>query len=196
MFDWTHLQTFLAVAEHGSLSGAARATGGSQPTMGRHIRCLEAALSQPLFTRTQGGLALTPLGIELSEHARNMGDIAGQIALTAAGQGAAIAGTIRLTASDIVAAHILPDMLVALRSVEPEIQVEVVASDRTENLLRRGSGHRHSHVPPGTAGHLHTPRGHVRHRPVRGAAYLDGTAFPDPSMTCNITTSSVMTAAT
>lgn len=137
MFDWTHLQTFLAVAEHGSLSGAARATGGSQPTMGRHIRALEASLAQPLFTRVQGGLNLTPLGGELAEHARQMSDIAGQIALTAAGQSAQIAGTIRLTASEIVAAHILPAMLRDLRAEEPEIQIEVVASDQTENLLRR-----------------------------------------------------------
>ena len=42
--DWTHLQSFIAVAEHGSLSGAARALGGSQPTMGRHVAALEAAL--------------------------------------------------------------------------------------------------------------------------------------------------------
>jgi len=137
MFDWTHLQTFLAVAEHGSLSGAARAISGSQPTMGRHIKALETALGQPLFTRIQGGLSLTPLGGELAEHARQMGDIAGQIALTAAGQSAQIAGTIRLTASEIVAAHILPAMLRDLRTEEPDIQIEVVASDQTENLLRR-----------------------------------------------------------
>ena len=43
-FDWTHLQAFVAVADHGSLSGAARALGGSQPTMGRHVGALEAEL--------------------------------------------------------------------------------------------------------------------------------------------------------
>jgi len=53
-FDWTHLQTFVAVAEQHSLSGAARALGGSQPTMGRHIAGLEADLGVRLFERTAG----------------------------------------------------------------------------------------------------------------------------------------------
>ena len=49
----------------------------------------------------------------------------------------AIAGTIRLMASEIVATYILPGILTALRRAEPEIEIELVASDRTENLLQR-----------------------------------------------------------
>ena len=136
-FDWTQLQTFLAVASAGSLSAAARALGGSQPTMGRHVAVLEAELGVRLFERTASGLELTPTGIELLEHAQPMAQAANRLALVAEGRATAIAGTIRITASDIVATYILPEILTALRVEEPEIEVELVASDRTENLLQR-----------------------------------------------------------
>ena len=135
--DWTHLQSCIAVAEHGSLSGAARALGGSQPTMGRHVAALEAALGVRLFDRTAGGLALTPTGADLLDHAGPMGQAANRVALAAQGRSEAIAGTIRLTASEIVATYVLPGILAELHQLEPEIQIELVASDRTENLLRR-----------------------------------------------------------
>ncbi len=136
-FDWTHLQTFVAVAQHSSLSGAGRALGGSQPTMGRHVSALEAELGVRLFERTAGGLELTPTGVELLEYARRMAEAADRLSLVAEGRSEIIAGTIRITASEIVATYILPDILTDLHQVEPEIEIELVASDRAENLLQR-----------------------------------------------------------
>ena len=136
-FDWTHLQSFVAVAEHGSLSSAARSLGGSQPTMGRHVGALEAALGVRLFERTAGGLELTPTAVELLEYAARMAEAADRLSLAAEGRSEAIAGTIRITASEIVAVYLLPPILTALRQAEPEIEIELVASDRTENLLQR-----------------------------------------------------------
>jgi len=135
--DWTYLQTFFAVAEHGTLSAAARALGGSQPTMGRHISTLEHAFDVRLFERSASGLNLTETGIELLEHGAGMAAAAERFALIASGRSENIAGTVRITASDIVATFILPDILSALRQAEPEIDIELVATDRTENLLRR-----------------------------------------------------------
>jgi len=135
--DWTHLQTLVAVAEQGSLSGAARVLGGSQPTMGRHISALETELGVRLFERAAGGLDLTPTGIELLEHAREMGRAANRLSLAAEGRSEEIAGTVRITASDIVATYVLPEILTALHQAEPDIEIELVATDRTENLLQR-----------------------------------------------------------
>ncbi|WP_417484237.1 LysR family transcriptional regulator [Maricaulis salignorans] len=136
-FDWSHLQTFLSVAEHGTLSGAARATGGSQPTMGRHIAALEDQLGVRLFDRAPHGLALTPTGADLVEHARAMATAANQLSLTASGRSERIGGTIRITASEIMSTYTLPAILTALHRAEPEIEVELVSSDRSENLLQR-----------------------------------------------------------
>ncbi len=135
--DWTHLQTFAAVAAHGSLSDAARSLRSSQPTMGRHIRALEVELGTRLFERTGGGFELTPTGAELLEYAGNMANAADRLLLTAAGRSETIAGTIRITASEIVATYTLPDILTRLHQAEPDIDIELVASDRTENLLQR-----------------------------------------------------------
>lgn len=70
--DWTLYRSFLAVAEAGSLSAAARALRLSQPTLGRHMAELEHALGTVLFTRLPRGLTLTEAGAALLPAARQM----------------------------------------------------------------------------------------------------------------------------
>lgn len=135
--DWALLQSFARVARAGSLSAAARAHGVSQPTLGRHIRALEAALGQPLFTRTARGQAPTAMGAALLDQARAMEEAAARIALTAAGSSARLEGVVRITAARIVAQHHLPPILARLRAEEPGIVLELAASDTAENLLWR-----------------------------------------------------------
>lgn len=136
-FDWTLLKSFAAVGEHGSLSAAARATGASQPTMSRHISILEQQVGSRLFDRDVGGVALTATGAELMRHVQEMADAASRLSMAVDGRTETLSGSVRITASDIVATYVLPDILTALRITEPEIDLEVVASDQTENLLRR-----------------------------------------------------------
>jgi len=71
-FDWNLVRSFLAVLEHGSLLGAARALQSSQPTMGRHVAELEAQLGTVLFERTGRGLQPTATALRLAELARAM----------------------------------------------------------------------------------------------------------------------------
>ena len=133
--DWTLIRSFLAVAEAGSLSGAARATGTSQPTLGRHIQAIEAALEVPLFTRTAQGQTLTEAGQALLSPARAMQAAAADLTLTAKGHATGIEGTVRITASRVVSHYVLPPVLARLRAEEPGIQIDLVPSDTTENLL-------------------------------------------------------------
>lgn len=135
--DWSFVQSFAAVAEHGSLSAAARAQGSSQPTLSRHIASLEEALGSRLFDRGRGGMALTQAGRDLVEHATQMADAAARFAVARDGRNFDLSGTVRITASQIVATYLLPPVLAGLRQAYPDIAVEVVASDTTENLLRR-----------------------------------------------------------
>lgn len=135
--DWTLLRSFLAVVEAGSLSAAALATGVSQPTLSRHVRDLEAALGVLLFTRSVRGLDVTDAGLDLVEDARAMGAAAEALTLKATGRSRQLAGTVRITASAMVANFWLPPMLADLRVEEPGIQIEIVASDLNQNLLRR-----------------------------------------------------------
>lgn len=135
--DWTLIRAFLAVAEQGSLSGAARVLGSSQPTVGRQIREVEETLGVELFQRHAKGLTLTEIGHAVLPSAQTMRDAAGQINMIAAGQDRVPTGTVRLTASVIVSHFVLPPILARLRAEEPGIQIELEATDSTDNLLFR-----------------------------------------------------------
>ncbi|RWL80455.1 MAG: LysR family transcriptional regulator [Mesorhizobium sp.] len=136
-FDWNLIKSFVAVAETGSLSGAARRLAASQPTLGRHIAELEAALGVTLFRRGRRGYELTEAGSTLYERGRAVNEQANAFSLLALGSVEAIEGTVRIAASEVVAAFVLPDMMARLGEEEPGIEVEIVASNQVENLLRR-----------------------------------------------------------
>lgn len=135
--DWALLRSFAAVLDTGSLSSAAAQTGSTQPTLSRHIRELETALGVSLFTRSVRGLEPTDAAVALADDARRMDMAADALALKASGHAQELAGTVRVTASMVVANLVLPTIIAALRIEEPNIQLEIVASDSTQNLLRR-----------------------------------------------------------
>ncbi len=135
--DWSLIQTFLAVAETGSLSAAARMLGQSQPTLGRKVREIEAALGAEPFRRHAKGLALTPVGQAMLGPAQAMREAAGRVTLVAAGEDRGLTGPVRITASVVVSHFLLPGVLAELRREEPGIEIDLVASDSSENLLFR-----------------------------------------------------------
>jgi DNA-binding transcriptional LysR family regulator len=136
--DWALYRTFLAVIDAGSLSGAARRLGSTQPTVGRQIEALEQALKgETLFTRSSGGLAPTRAARLLEPHARNMAAAAAALTRAAAGDAQAMSGVVRVTASEIVGAEVLPPILTEFREAWPEIDIELVLTNQQEDLLRR-----------------------------------------------------------
>ncbi|MFG6448240.1 LysR family transcriptional regulator [Roseateles sp. BYS180W] len=136
-FDWRLIKSFLTVLDTGSLMGAARLTGAQQPTLGRHISELELQLGAPLFERTGRGLIPTAAALDIAEAARHMQSGADALSRRVTGCHQATTGTVRITASEVVACYLLPRLLTRLRQQEPGIQVELVASNRIDNLLRR-----------------------------------------------------------
>lgn len=135
--DWSLMQSFLAVAETGSLSAAARTLSLSQPTLGRHIRALEEHMGMPLFDRAAKGLIPTADGARLVDPARAMRAAYHDATLQLAGQDQDLSGTVRITASAAVSFHHLARILTDLRQQQPNIQFELVASDASHNLLFR-----------------------------------------------------------
>ncbi len=135
--DWNLIRSFVTVAETGSLSAAARRLDASQPTLGRHVSELEQALGVTLFRRGRRGYELTEAGAVLYERGRTVSDEAAAFSRLALGSVEAIEGTVRLAASDVVAAYVLPDIVARLGVEEPGIEIEIVASNQVENLLRR-----------------------------------------------------------
>lgn len=136
-FDWNLARAFLVTAEEGSLSAAARALGLTQPTLSRQVASLEEELGVALFERVGRGIELTPSGAELLEQVRVMGDAAGNLKLTAAGQSTTIEGNICISATDLVTILAMPILVQKLRRRHPDITVELIASNTMSDLKRR-----------------------------------------------------------
>jgi DNA-binding transcriptional LysR family regulator len=134
--DWSLYRSFLSVLRLGSLSAAARDEGLTQPTVGRHVDALEQALGVALFTRSQTGLTPTEAALELQPYAESLEATAAALVRAAVGR-AGTHGTVRITASEVVGAEVLPPILTQLHAAHPEIALEVVLSNRTEDLLQR-----------------------------------------------------------
>ena len=128
-FDWNRARAFLVAAEEGSFSAAARALETTQPTVGRQVAALESELGVTLFERVGTRLELTPAGHDLVEHVRAMSEAATRVSLAV--------GTVSITASEVIAAYLLPPILGRLRIDHPGIELEIVASNQSRDLRRR-----------------------------------------------------------
>jgi DNA-binding transcriptional LysR family regulator len=135
--SWELYRSFLGVLREGSLSGAARALGVAQPTIGRHIAELEGALGLPLFTRSQTGLLPTEAARALRSHAEAMDSTAASFRRAAESHGDGVRGTVRISASDVMGAEVLPPILASLRLQHPQLTIELVLTNRVQDLLRR-----------------------------------------------------------
>lgn len=136
-FDWNQVRAFLATAEEGSLSAAARALGQTQPTLSRQISALEEALGVTLFERGRRATRLTETGSDLLEHVRVMGDAAQHISLLASGQSERISGRVSITATNVMLTHHLADTIAHIRAIAPEVQLDLIASDSVLDLTKR-----------------------------------------------------------
>lgn len=135
--DWALWRSFAAVIEEGSLSGAARVLGLSQPTLGRHIEALEESLQTRLFDRHLKGLAPNAAALRMFEQVQAAKLALTEAELMAEGTTTALSGSVRITASTVMSHYVLPKLIRQLRDDFPAIQIELVPTDSPENLLLR-----------------------------------------------------------
>jgi DNA-binding transcriptional LysR family regulator len=136
--DWDDARLFLAVAREGSLRGAARKLGISQPTVGRRLARFEASASAvPLFDRFPEGLRLTLAGKSALPLAERL-EVA---ALALQGQRAAAGpqpSSVRISVGEWAGDFLAQCLGGADRQRLPDgVAIELVASDQTINLTRR-----------------------------------------------------------
>ena len=135
---WELWRTFDAVLRAGSLSAAARGLGLTQPTAGRHIAELEAALGAgALFTRSGRGLQPTETARALGPHALAMASAASALVRTASAPANAAAGVVRISASEVIGAEVLPAILAKLHQAHPALVFELLLTNSSSDLLRR-----------------------------------------------------------
>ncbi|WP_421849208.1 LysR family transcriptional regulator [Novosphingobium sp.] len=135
--SWDHLATFLSVMGSGSLSAAARNLRLSQPTIRRHVDELERQLGVALFTRSPNGLIPTANALALVAYAQAMEGAADALVRAAKSDAVNVAGTVRVTCSEVMAGEIVPGILAPLLRQHAALNIEIVASDRMEDLLQR-----------------------------------------------------------
>lgn len=134
---WDDLKLFLAVAETGSLSAAARRLGVAQPTVSRRLAELEGRMGEALFARGVEGAKLTAFGERLLEPARRMAEWAAEAERAAEQPSAAPAGVVKVTAPPGVAFDLVAPFAAWLATELPGVRLEVVSSVQFVDLVRR-----------------------------------------------------------
>ncbi|WP_417684032.1 LysR family transcriptional regulator [Roseibium sp.] len=147
-FDWNQARAFLATAERGSLSAAARVLNQTQPTIGRQLSAFEASLGLVLFDRVGRKLLLTEAGRSLLPHVRAMAEAAGKLSLMAEARSTDMSEPVTITASDAVAAFLLPGHLKRLTAQAPGLRFRVRATNSLQNVLKREADIAIRHVRP------------------------------------------------
>ena len=134
--SWSDAETFLAIAEGGSISAGAARLGLGQPTVSRRIAMLEGRLGCALFTRSQQGALLTEAGARLLPAAEQMARWATEFGRLARGAEAHAEGVVRIAAPPGIAVDLLAPLAARLRSDHPRLRLEVIASVEHVDLTR------------------------------------------------------------
>ena len=125
------LRTFLAVAEAGTFTGAARTLRLRQSTVSQQIRRLEEAAGRRLLDRDTHRVAITVEGEAMLDHARRVLDAHERMGRYLSGT--PLRGRLRMGASEDVVLSALPDVLADFVRRFPEVNLELTAG-LSENL--------------------------------------------------------------
>lgn len=135
--NWEDIQTFLAVAETGTIRGAGTRLRLNHATVSRRIAAFEGRLGVRLFDRVPGGYALTSAGEEMVAVARKVGEDIEALERRLLGLDAQLKGDLRVTMSDVLAQHLLMPDLTAFSRTYPGIELGLFVSDELFSLSRR-----------------------------------------------------------
>ncbi|MFE9599713.1 LysR family transcriptional regulator [Streptomyces hokutonensis] len=136
--DLGALELLLAVARLGSLGGAARELGITQPAASSRIRSMERQLGVALVDRSPRGSRLTDAGALVTDWARRVVEAAAAFDAGAQALRHRRDSRLRVAASMTIAEYLLPGWLLALRSQRPDTAVSLLAGNSTtvaEQLL-------------------------------------------------------------
>lgn len=136
-WDWDDLQFILAVSEHKSAAGAARALRVNHTTVLRRINTFEKAHAIRLFDRLATGYVMTTTGEELLSAARAMQGVVSDLERKFVGQDLRLEGRLRVATCDTLMASVLPPFLSEFRRDHPGISLEVCTGNVVTDLAQR-----------------------------------------------------------
>jgi DNA-binding transcriptional LysR family regulator len=132
------MEAFVLVVDSGSFSAAARRLDVGQPAVSKLVAQLEERLGVKLLVRTTHGLTATEAGLNYYERARRSLQEAEEAELAARGAGRGLSGKLRVTAAVTFARiHLMP-RLPEFLARHPDLEMDVVLSDRNVDLVQEG----------------------------------------------------------
>ncbi|MBI3524808.1 MAG: LysR family transcriptional regulator [Betaproteobacteria bacterium] len=137
--NWDDLRIVLAIAEHGTLSGAAVHLRISHPTLSRRLQLIERRLGTRLFERTPSSLRLTAAGEDMRQLALRLRDDIAALERRIGGRDTGPGGSIRLTAPDAVSEYLLPGILAELCREQEGLSIDLVVSNQVLSLAQRSA---------------------------------------------------------
>lgn len=138
MLDLLSLQTFVRIADGGSLSAAARATGRSLPAVSRSLVQLEAELGVRLLHRTTRRSHLTDAGAQYLERCRRILAELDEANASVSDHGRSLAGPIVLTAPVLFGQMHIAPVVTEFLGTHPEVTVSLVLTDTIANIVEEG----------------------------------------------------------
>lgn len=136
-FDWNKAKSFLALVEKGSFVEASKLLKINQTTLSRQVSSLEDELGVALVQKIGKGIEITPIGLDLSEHIKIMGDAATSFALEASGKNSLLEGNVAISATEPTAIYILPTIVKEIQKLQPKIKIEIISTDSSSDLRKR-----------------------------------------------------------
>lgn len=137
MFDWQDLRHFLALAETGTLSGAARALNVDHATVGRRVAALEQGLGTALIERQPKRWVLTAAGQRVAALAQGMQIQAHALERAVRAQHSPLSGTVTLSTPPAFASHFLAPRLLALRRLYPDLHLSLMGNRAVASLSQQ-----------------------------------------------------------
>lgn len=137
MIAWDDFRLVQAIAETGSLAGAADALNVNHSTVFRRLGALEGQLGARLFERARSGYVLTPTGEEMARLAARMAEEVLAVERRITGQDLRPSGELRVTTNDTLLMHMLTPIFAGFRIAYPEIRLDVVVSNQSLSLSKR-----------------------------------------------------------
>ena len=134
--NWDDLRFVLAVAEEGSVNGAARRLGVNHATVLRRIAAYEDAVEMPVFDKTARGYAVSGPLKQVIDATREVERAVHSVGRMLQGARAPLTGEVRITSTDSFCNAILPDILTRLRVSEPELRLELFNTNQHLDLAR------------------------------------------------------------
>lgn len=176
--DWVLLRSFLAIYRAGSIAAAARKLQLQQPTLSRQLALLESQLGLQLFERTSRGLQATSSAQQILSYVEQMEEAANRLSLSLHSEDSSLSGTVRIYATQLIAASLLPAILKQIMQQLPGLQIELVATDETPDLLNRNADIGFWTAPPQQQDIIARKIGEVQIMATASHAYLEHYGVP------------------